>query len=88
MDHRRNIRNFVLQNFMFSDDDRALSDHDSMIKKGIVDSTGILELISHLEETFGISVDEDEMVPANFDSIAAVTAFLERKQAASRVAAE
>jgi acyl carrier protein len=88
MDQRRNIRNFVLQNFLFSDDESALSDHDSMIKKGIVDSTGILELISYLEETFGITVVEDEMVPANFESIAAITAFLSRKQAARGVAAE
>lgn len=79
MDSRRQIKRFVLKNFMFTEDEGAVADQDSLIKKGIVDSTGILELISFLEETFAISVAEDEMVPANFDSIDTITAFLTRK---------
>lgn len=79
MEHRAQIKRFVLQNFLFTDDEKAVADHESLITKGIVDSTGILELITHLEETFGISVAEEEMVPANFESIDAVTAFLTRK---------
>jgi acyl carrier protein len=79
MDHRCQIKKFVLENFLFSDDESVLRDNDSMIRKGIVDSTGILELITHLEETFAISVAEDEMVPANFESIDAITAFMSRK---------
>jgi acyl carrier protein len=79
MERRRQIKKFVLENFLFSNDESALCDQDSMIRKGIVDSTGILELISHLEETFAIDVAEDEMVPANFESIDAITAFMDRK---------
>lgn len=79
MDHRCQIKKFVLQNFLFSDDESALCDQDSMIRKGIVDSTGILELITHLESTFDIRVGDDEMVPANFESIDAITAFMARK---------
>ena len=79
MEHRRQIKHFVLKNFLFSEDENAVADHESLIKKGIVDSTGILELITHLEETFGISVAESEMIPANFESIDAVTSFLSRK---------
>lgn len=79
MDHRFQIKQFVLQNFLFSDDEGALSDHDSMIRKGIVDSTGILELITHLESTFDIRVGDHEMLPANFESIDAITAFMARK---------
>lgn len=79
MEHRRQIKRFVLQNFLFTEDEKAVGDHESLITKGIVDSTGILELITHLEETFGITVAEEEMVPANFESIDAVTAFLSRK---------
>lgn len=79
MDSRRQIKRFVLKNFMFTEDEGAVADQDSLIKKGIVDSTGILELISFLEETFAISVAEDEMVPANFDSVDTITAFLTRK---------
>jgi acyl carrier protein len=72
---------FVLKNFLFSEDEKAVADHDSLIKKGIVDSTGILEVISFLEETFSISVAEAEMVPANFDSIDTITAYLAHKLA-------
>lgn len=79
MEHRRQIKQFVLKNFLFTEDESAVGDHESLIGKGIVDSTGILELISHLEETYGIKVAEDEMVPANFESIDNVTAFLTRK---------
>lgn len=79
MDARLQIKRFVLKNFMFTEDEGAVADHESLIKKGIVDSTGILELISFLEETFGITVAEEEMVPTNFDSIDTVTAFLTRK---------
>jgi acyl carrier protein len=78
MEHRQQIKRFVLQNFLFTEDENAVADHESLITKGIVDSTGILELISHLEETYGISVAEEEMVPANFESIDNVTAFLSR----------
>jgi acyl carrier protein len=79
MDPRRQIKHFILKNFLFTEDESKVADGDSLIKKGIVDSTGILELISYLEETFSISVAEEEMVPANFDSIDTITAFLERK---------
>lgn len=79
MDHRRHIKTYVLKNFLFTEDEKAVGDHESLIKKGIVDSTGILELITHLEDTFAISVAEEEMVPANFESIDAMAAFLTRK---------
>jgi acyl carrier protein len=81
MDHRTDIKQYVLKNFLFTEDEGAVADQDSLIKKGIVDSTGILELISHLEEKYAIQVGEEEMVPANFESIDAMTAFLGRKLA-------
>ncbi len=81
MDHRRQIKHYVLKNFLFTEDESAVADADSLIKKGIVDSTGILEIITHLEETFAIQVAEEEMIPANFESIDAMTAFLGRKLA-------
>ncbi len=86
MDHRRVIKGYVLKNFLFTEDEGAVADSDSLIKKGIVDSTGILELISHLEESFAIQVAEEEMVPANFESIDAMTAFLGRKLEAAKQA--
>ena len=86
MDHRRGIKSYVLKNFLFSDDESAFEDSTLLIQKGIIDSTGILEIISHLEETFGIQVAEDEMIPANFESIDAMAAFVERKTVAAKSA--
>jgi acyl carrier protein len=82
MDHRQQVRQFVLRNFLFTDDDKALVDADSLIRGGVVDSTGILELIGFLEETHGFRVAPEEMVPANFDSIDTISAFVARKLAA------
>jgi acyl carrier protein len=74
------IKSFVLKNFLFTDDANALSDSTSLIGEGIIDSTGILELVSYLEESFGIKVADEEMTPANFDSIQNIAAFVGRKR--------
>lgn len=79
---RTRIKGFILQNYLFSTDDSSLSDTDSLLEKGIVDSTGILELVAFLEEQYGIQVLDEEMLPANLDSVASIVAFVERKQAA------
>lgn len=81
--HRAKIRQYVLQNFLFTDDASALDDDTSLIREGIVDSTGILELIQFLEDELGIRVANEEMTPANFDSLSAVYAFVERKRSAA-----
>ncbi len=78
-DHRPLVRQFILKNFLFTDDDAALADGASLIQSGVIDSTGVLELITHLEESLGIRVPPEEMVPANFDSIDAICAYLARK---------
>lgn len=81
MEQQHKIKQFVLQNFLFSDDDSALGNDDSLIRGGIVDSTGIHELILFLEESYAISVSPDEMIPENFDSIDSVSQFVTRKRA-------
>lgn len=81
MEQQRRIKQFVLQNFLFSEDESALGDQDSLIRGGIVDSTGIHELILFLEENYQISVSPDEMIPAHFDSIDSVDQFVTRKLA-------
>ena len=73
------IKQFILQNFMFTSDDSALGDDESLMERGIVDSTGILELVTHVEETYGVKVQDSEMLPANLDSVAAISAFVGRK---------
>ncbi len=80
MDVQARIRSFVEQNFYVADGDR-LSDDASLIRTGIVDSTGVLEIIGFLETEFGIAVEDRDAVPANLDSIARIAAFVARKSA-------
>jgi acyl carrier protein len=77
------IRQFIIDNFLFGDSDKAPSTDDSLLDLGIVDSTGILELVSFLETQFKIEIDESELVPANLDSLGKLTQFLGRKTANS-----
>jgi len=72
------VRSFIVENFLFGNED-GLKDDSSFLDEGIIDSTGILELVSFLEEEFGIAVEDEELIPENLDSIANVTAYLERK---------
>jgi acyl carrier protein len=76
---RADLRDFVSANYLFGDVARAPSDHESLIGTGVVDSTGILELIEFLESHFGIEVLETETLPQNLDSIANLTCFVVAK---------
>lgn len=73
------IRQFILENYMFTTDASALANDDSFLKKGIIDSTGILELIGFLGDELGVTVKDEEMVPENLDSVNNVVAFVTRK---------
>ncbi len=73
------IRQFIVENFIFGEDGN-LKDETSFLESGIIDSTGILELVSFLEEKFGISIADEELVPENLDSIANVVAYLTKKK--------
>ena len=75
---RDKIRAFILENFLFGND-QDLNDDISFLDEGIIDSTGILELVSFLEEEFSISVEDEEILPENLDSIKNVVAYLGRK---------
>lgn len=79
MDIRDEIRTFITTNFFVSDPS-ALTDDASLLDKGIIDSTGVLEVIGFLEEKFGVQVEDSEILPENLDSIAAITAFVNRKR--------
>jgi len=72
------IRAFIVEEFLFGDDSE-LTDDMSLFENGIVDSTGILELINFLEERYAIKVDDDELSPENFDSLAKITAYVSKK---------
>jgi acyl carrier protein len=73
------VSDFIVANFLFGDSSKKPGESDSLIGKGIVDSTGILELIEFIESEFGIEIREEETVPANLDSLAAMKRFIESK---------
>jgi acyl carrier protein len=72
------IRMFLIDNFLFGEDTGLAADA-SFIENGVIDSTGVLDLIAFIEGTFGIKVKDNEIVPENFDSIRNVCLFLDRK---------
>ena len=76
------LRKFVVTNFLFGEESGqfAFSDDDSFQERGIIDSTGILELVSHLQDRYAIAIEDDELVPDNLDSISKVAGFIERKR--------
>jgi len=82
MSAKEKVRNYILENYLFTDDQSALKDEDSFLQQGIIDSTGILEVIYFLEDEFGITVPEEEMVPENLDSVNNLVKFIASKNAA------
>ena len=74
------LRLYILENFLFSDDQSELGDDDSFMQKEIIDSTGILEVIEFIEEECSISIEDDDMTPENLDSINRIISFIERKK--------
>jgi len=72
------IRTFVVENFLFGNNEN-LEDTTSFLEEGIIDSTGVLELVTFIEEEFSITVEDEELIPENLDSIYNVTAYLEKK---------
>ncbi len=79
MNVKQTIRHYLLENFLFTDNQAALKDDDSFLAAGIIDSTGVLEIILFIEETFSIKVNDDDMLPENLDSVDNLVAFVGRK---------
>jgi acyl carrier protein len=86
-DTETKVRAFIEDNFLFRSDDAALAADASLLDAGLIDSTGILELVGFLEGTFGIVVADAEIVPANLDSIAAIAALVAGKLVTAAAAA-
>lgn len=78
---RAELRQFILENYLLTREDASLGDADSLTARGILDSTGALELVMHLQERYGVEVLDEELHPDNLDSIDKITAFVERKRA-------
>jgi acyl carrier protein len=77
-DNAGEVRSFVIANYL-AGRDNGFSNDDSFLELGIIDSTGILELISHLESTYGIEVTDEELNPDNLDSVNRITSYLAKK---------
>ena len=75
---RDRVRAFIRENY-YVPDDLMLTDETSLLRQGIVDSTGVLELVSFLERDFAIEVQDVEILPENLDSVARITAYIHRK---------
>jgi acyl carrier protein len=76
------VQAFLVENFLFGDHTHPLSGIDSLIENGIIDSTGVLELVAFLEERFEITMADTEIVPDNLDSLDRIVAFIESKSTA------
>jgi acyl carrier protein len=72
------VKEFIIENFLFGEEEKLKLDTD-FFDAGIIDSTGVIELVSFMEETFNISVDDEELIPQNLSSLNNVDAFLQRK---------
>ena len=83
--HERELRQYVIDNFLFGQEGIELKNDDSFMERGIVDSTGVLELVAFLEEKFQVKVEDEDLIPANLDSINNLLLYLKKKAVAEEV---
>lgn len=76
---KQRIREFIGETFLIGNEKEKLGDNDSFMQKGIVDSTGILEVATFIENEYGISISDNEMIPDNLDSIDNLARFVAKK---------
>ncbi|HLZ23799.1 MAG TPA: acyl carrier protein [Ktedonobacterales bacterium] len=76
---REQLRDFLQQNFLYDGDVSQVGDDESLLERGIVDSTGVLELVLFAEETYDITVDSADLLPENFDSINSLTRYVAQR---------
>lgn len=77
----KELRQFITENFLFGADDSSISDDDSFLEKGIIDSTGVLELVVFLEKRYAIRVRDQDLIPENLDSITNLVNFVQSRRA-------
>ncbi len=82
------IRAFLVQNFPLGEDVSSLDASASLIDAGVIDSTGVLELVAFVEERYGIVVEDEELLPENLDSIERIAGYVQRKRAEAAAPAE
>ena len=82
MDTREAVRGYIVENFLFGDAEPLTGDDISLLDAGIMDSVGVMELVAFLEQDFGLSIEDDELIPENLDSVSNLVKFISAKQAA------
>jgi acyl carrier protein len=83
---KQQITDFITSNFLFEDKEKTIDEKDSLLETGVIDSTGVLELIAYIEETYGIKVEDEDILPENLDTILDITYFIKQKLSASQIA--
>lgn len=78
------VREFVSENFLFGRSNVSLEGDDSLLEEGLIDSTGVLELVMFIEDRFDVTVDDEDLVPDNLDSINRLISFIETKVEAAK----
>jgi acyl carrier protein len=78
-DIKQQIIDFITSNFLFDDAQVSLNEKESLLETGVIDSTGVLELIAFIEETYGIKIEDEEIIPENLDTILDITYFIKQK---------
>ncbi len=81
------VKSFLVENYLMGQD-YNFADGDSFLENGIIDSTGVLQLVAFLEETYGITVEEEELIPENLDSINNISSYLSRKRGSGQPGAQ
>ena len=80
MDIKSKLKNFIITEFIFEKDDNSIKDDDLLLEMGIIDSVGVVVLMSFMQEQFGIQFDDKDLVPENFQTINNMKDLIERKQ--------
>jgi len=81
IDYAATVKEFIVSNFLFGADDGSLGEDDSFLESGIIDSTGIMEVVAWVEETFDFKVRDEDLLPENFDSVRRLVTYIARNSA-------
>jgi len=81
MEVKEQVRQYIIENFLFGDDSPLENDSMSLLDGGIIDSVGVMELVAFLEQDFDISVADDDLIPENLDSVDNLVGFISRSKA-------
>ena len=82
MDIKQKLRRYLAESVLMTEEVESISDEASFLERNLLDSTGVLELVAFVEETFGIKVEDREIVPQNLDSLSRIEAYVTRKRGA------